>query len=151
MRRLAQILVLVAALAAPAALALRIDDAHAAVAYDSPYTFEQIFGTALRLVRVDLGCKITEKDTDSGYLLFDYTSIESGKRVHHGSIEVVRGTPTTHVSVQLPTLPQYHEQMILDALARKLVAEHGDPPPRAKQAPPPPPPDDAGAGGDAEP
>jgi hypothetical protein len=55
------------------------------------------------------------------------------------------------VSVQLPTLPQYHEQMILDALARKLTTEHGDPPPRAKQAPQPPPPDDAGAGGDAEP
>jgi|HubBroStandDraft_6_1064221.scaffolds.fasta_scaffold456147_2 hypothetical protein len=149
MRRLVQVLVLAVALAAPAVTALRIDDAHAAGAYDSPYTFEQIFGTALRLLRVDLGCKITEKDADNGYLLFDYTSIESGKTVHHGSIEVVRGKQTTHVSVQLPTLPQYHEQMILDALARKLVAEHGDPPPRSKQAPPAPPPDDAGA--DAEP
>lgn len=152
MRRLVQVLVLAAALTAPAVLALHIDDAYAEVAYDSPYTFEQIFGTALRLVRVDLGCKITEKDPDSGYLLFDYTSVESGKRVHHGSIEVVRGKQTTHVTVQLPTLPQYHEQMILDALTRKLVAEHGDPPPRSKQAPPPPaPPDDAGAAADAEP
>jgi hypothetical protein len=149
MRRLVQALILAAALAAPLAAAMRIDEAHAAVAVDSPYTFEQVFGTALRLVRVDLGCKITEKDPDSGYLLFDYTSVESGKRVHHGSIEVVRGKQTTHVSVQLPTLPQYHEQMILDALAKKLLAEHGDPPQR-KQAPPAPP-DDAGAAPDAEP
>jgi len=152
MRRLVQVLLLAAALAGPALGALGIDDACAAVAYDSPYTFEQTFGTALRLVRVDLGCKITEKDPDSGYLLFDYTSVESGKKVHHGSIEIVRGKQGTHVSVQLPALPQYHEQMIVDALARKLVAEHGDPPPRSKQAPPPPPPappDDAGAGSDA--
>jgi hypothetical protein len=32
----------------------------------------------------------------------------------------VRGRETTHVAVQLPTLPQYHEQMIIDALTRKL-------------------------------
>ncbi|MFT3769227.1 MAG: hypothetical protein QM820_27630 [Minicystis sp.] len=50
-----------------------------------------------------------------------------------------------HVSVQLPSLPNYHEQMIVDALSRKLLAEHGEPP-RSKPAPPQAPPDDAGAG-----
>ena len=114
--------------------------AEASVAYASPYTFEQTFGTALRLIRVDLGCTITEKDVENGYLLFDYTSPESGSRIHHGSIEVVRGKLGAHVSVQLPTLPQYHEQMIVDALAKKLQREHGDPP-----AAPPPKAEDAGA------
>jgi len=137
MRRLAHVLLLAAALGAPAFFTLRTREACASIAYESPYGFEQTFGTALRLVRVDLGCKITEKDADNGYLLFDYTSTESGKQVHHGSVEVVRGRRGTHVSVQLPSLPHYHEQMIVDALARKLVVEHGDPPPRDKPTPPP--------------
>ncbi len=138
MRRLVHVLLLAAALVAPAFVALHSEEeACASVAYESPYTFEQTFGTALRLVRVDLGCKITEKDADNGYLLFDYTSTESGKQVHHGSIEVVRTRPGARVAVQLPSLPRYHEQMIVDALARKLAADHGDPPARDKRAPPP--------------
>ena len=145
MRRFVQALALAVALAAPAVVALQGTDAEASVAYESRYTFEQTFGSALRLLRVDLGCKITEKDVDNGYLLFDYTSSESGKHVHHGSVEVVRTRQGTHVSVQLTSLPRYHEQMIVDALVRKLVAEHGDPPAREK-APPPPPDADGGAG-----
>ena len=149
MRKLLQAVLLAAALAAPAFVALRSEDACASVAYDSPYAFEQTFGTALRLVRVDLGCKVTEKDADNGYLLFDYTSSESGKQIHHGSVELVRSKRGTHVSVQLPSLPRYHEQMIVDALTRKLSAEHGEAPPRGK-APTPAPPADADAGaGDA--
>jgi hypothetical protein len=144
MRRIARALLLVTALAGPAFVALESKEACASVAYESPYSFEQTFGTALRLLRVDLGCKITEKDVDGGYVIFDYTSTESGKQIHHGSVEVVRTRQGAHVSVQLSSLPRYHEQMIVDALARKLLAEHGDPPSREK-APPPPPDGDAGA------
>jgi len=147
MRRLVHAILLAAALAAPGFVALHSEEASANVAYESPYTFEQTFGTALRLVRVDLGCKITEKDADSGYLLFDYTSTESGKQVHHGSVEVVRGRSGAHVSVQLPSLPRYHEQMIVDALARKLASDHGDPPTRDRA--PPPADGDAGPPADA--
>jgi hypothetical protein len=144
MRRAANVLCLTAALAFAAQAALPEAPAEASVAYASPYTFDQTFGSALRLIRVDLGCTITEKDIENGYLLFDYTSPESGSRVHHGSVEVVRGKPGAHVSVQLPTLPQYHEQMIVDALVKKLQREHGDP-----VAPPPPSPPAADAGADA--
>lgn len=142
MRRLAKALVVLAVLVIPAAIALPAFEARASVAYESPYTFEQTFGSALRLVRIELGCIITEKDVENGYLLFDYTSPESGSRVHHGSVEVVRGKPGSHVAVQLPTLPQYHEQMIVDALVKKLAAEHGAPP---APLPAPAPPADAGA------
>ena len=141
MRRYAKVLCLTAALAFAAEGALPVAPAEASVAYESPYTFEQTFGTALRLIRVDLGCAITEKDVENGYLLFDYTSPESGSRIHHGSIEVVRGKLGSRVAVQLPTLPQYHEQMIVDALTKKLRKEHGDPPS--------PPPAAADAGADA--
>jgi hypothetical protein len=144
MRRSAKALLLIAAVAAPLGMALGVQDAEASVAYESPYTFEQTYGSALRLIRIDLGCKLTEKDVENGYLLFDYTSPESGSRVHHGSVEVVRGKQGSHVAVQLSTLPQYHEQMIVDALARKLAAEHGAPPSRPPPPSPPPPPGDAG-------
>lgn len=146
MRKLVQIVLLAAALGAPALVALRSNEAAASVAYESPYTFEQTFSTALRLVRVDLGCKITEKDADTGYMLFDYTSPESGKRVHKGSVEVVRTSKGAHVAVQFPTLPTYHEQMIVDALGKKLASEYGEPP-KAKAPPPPPADADAGDGG----
>jgi len=144
MRKLGRVLLVALALSAPAYVALRSDEACASVAYESPYGFEQTFGSALRLVRVDLGCKVTEKDDANGYLLFDYTSSESGKQVHHGSVELVRSKRGTHVSVQLPSLPRYHEQMIVDALVRKLLAEHGEPP-RNKPTPPAPPAEDGGS------
>jgi hypothetical protein len=137
MRRFLAKLVLAAALALPALVIFRASDAGASVAYDTPYSFEQTYGTAMRLIRVDLGCIITEKDPANGYLLFEYTSVESGSRVHRGSLEIVRGRESTHVAVQLPTLPQYHEQMILDALNKKLAAEHGSPPAKPKPAPAP--------------
>jgi hypothetical protein len=148
MRPLAHaLLALLASLALAAVLAL-VSDARAGASYASPYTYDQTFGTALRLVRVDLELKITEKDSELGYVLFEYKSPESGKRVSNGSLEVVRGRETVYVSVQLPQMPSYHEQVIVDALAKKLAAEHGEPPRKSKQPPAPPP--DAGAG-DAEP
>ena len=42
------------------------------------------------------------------------------------------------VLVQLPQMPHYHEQVILDALASKMRREYGDPPSR-KPAPAAPP------------
>lgn len=130
---------------AAALLAVFGGNAGASSAYESPYTYEQTFGTALRLVRVDLGLKIVEKDEASGYVMFEYTSPESGKRKSSGSIELVKGKGNTHVAVQLPAMPQYHEQMILDALMRKLLAEHGEPPKHIK----PQPDSDSDAGDDA--
>ncbi|WP_433934022.1 hypothetical protein AB3662_06175 [Sorangium cellulosum] len=140
MRRLSPIALLLVALAVPVAVGLGARDASASVAYESPYTFEQTFGTALRLVRVDLGFKLVEKDPSNGYLLFEYRSPESGSRVTQGAIEIVNGRAGVHVAVQLPAMPQYHEQVLLDGLVKKLAAEHGDPPKKA-----PPPPADAGA------
>jgi hypothetical protein len=129
---------------APVALSVGVHDAVAATAYESPYTYEQTFGTAVRLLRLDLGVKITEKDLDGGFVTFDYTSPESGKRVTHGSIELVRSRGGTHVTVQLPALPSYHEQMVVDALSKKLFSDHGEPPP--KPSAPKAPEGDGGAG-----
>jgi hypothetical protein len=117
----------------------RAPDANASSAYTSPYTYDQTFGTMLRLLRVDMGLKIVERDKELGYILFEYTSPESGTRVSNGSAELVDGKNGVQVALQLPQMPRYHEQMIVDQLAKKLQDEHGAPP--RKEAPPPPPKD----------
>ena len=104
--------------------------ANARSTFESPYGYARTWNAALRLVRVDNGWKVTEKDDANGYLLFDYKSPENGKTTP-GSLELVRGSrPDGSVSVlvQLAQMPHYHEQVILDALASKMRREYGDPP-----------------------
>lgn len=119
-------------------------DAWAKASFDSHYTFEQTYNAALRLIRVDLGLKITERDPEAAYLLFDYKSAETGSRVMPGSIELVRSGEVVKVVVQLSQMPRYHEQVMADALAKKLQHDYGDPPKRKAPAPEPP------ADGDAD-
>ena len=128
------------------ALATPWPGAQAKSIYESPYGYARTWNAALRLVRVDNGWKVTEKDDASGYILFEYKSPES-TRTSPGSIELVRGPdPDSPVGVlaQLPQMPHYHEQVLLDALAAKMRREYGDPP-APKKAPPPPQPDGGGA------
>lgn len=143
MRRLLRVLLLVLATLLPIGLVVWSADVRASASYASPYTFEQTYSTALRLLRVDLGYKVTEKDAENGYILFEYTSPESGKRTCAGAIELVKTKQRIQVTVQIPAMPQYHEQMIADALSKKLGADYGEPP--KKNNPPPPPDGDAGA------
>src|ERR1700753_2228112 len=94
-----------------AALAVAVG-ADAKSTYDSPYGYDRTWNAALRLVRVDNGWKVTEKDDQNGYLLFDYTSPGGGKPTP-GTMELVKsrdGDGPVSVLVQLPAMPQYHEQ-----------------------------------------
>ncbi len=108
----------------------RAPDAHASVAYVSPYSFDQTYGSALRMLRVDQGFKILEKDRELGYVVFEYTSPESNGKVAQGTVELVETKAGIHVAVQIPQMPQYHERVLVDALAKKLSVEHGEPPKR---------------------
>lgn len=119
-------------------------DASAKVSFDSAYTHEQTYNAALRYVRVDLGFKVTERDPQAAYVMFDYKSSESGDRVSAGSVEVVPTGGVVKVVVQLAQMPRYHEQVIADGLQKKLRSEYGEPP---KKAPPPAAPPDGGADG----
>jgi hypothetical protein len=105
-----------------------IADASAKTGYDSPYSYERTWNAATRLVRVDMGFKILERDENVGYVLFEYKSSESGSKISHGSIEILKRDDSTSVIVQLPEMPKYHEQVMVDQLVRKLRAEYGDPP-----------------------
>jgi hypothetical protein len=134
---------------APVAFVARNADAKSG--YESPYSYAQTWNAALRLVVVDMSLKVTEKDNGSGYILFEYKSVESGSKVSPGSIELIRpqdGSDLVHVVAQLPAMPRYHEQVLLDALARKLREEYGEPIVIKRKAPQV---EDAGAGDDAEP
>lgn len=104
--------------------------ADAKATYDSPYGYARTWNAAMRLIRVDNGWKVTEKDEGNGYLLFEYRSLENAKPAS-GSIELVRSRDSEEmvsVVVQLPQMPHYHEQVILDGLAAKMRREYGDPP-----------------------
>lgn len=133
------------------AAGLAVSAASAKSTYESPYGYERTWNAALRLVRVDNGWKITEKDETNGYLLFDYSAPQSAKPTP-GSLELIRGREgeanggsNVSVLVQLPQMPHYHEQVILDALASKMRREYGDAP---EHRPPPPPPEPTDAGTD---
>jgi hypothetical protein len=138
-------------LGAATAVILTGPGAEAKSAYDSPYGYDRTWNAATRLVRVDMGLKVTEKDDASGYLLFEYHSAEGGSKTSPGSIELVRSADpiaAVHVIVQLPSMPRYHEQVLLDGLVRKMKDDYGEPPTarmRSRSAV------DAGATKDAEP
>jgi hypothetical protein len=122
---------------------------------DSYYGFDRTYNSALRLVRVDMGLKVTEKDDKTGYFVFDYKSTDTGNKVSSGSFEFIRSSESDgpiRVVLQLPQMPQYEEQVLINAYVRKLRQEYGDPPERPKpKAPPPPPAGDGGPdSGDAE-
>ena len=65
--------------------------AAAKATYDSSYSYDRTWNSALRMLRVDMGLNITEKDDQSGYVLFEYRSSETGNRPSAGSLELVRG------------------------------------------------------------
>ena len=109
-------------------------------------TLDQLDAKGKRvLVRVDLNLKVTEKDEGIGYVFFDYKSPESSKPCP-GSMEFIRSKDTgaVRVVVQIPQMPGYHEQVLVDSLARKLRSEYGDPPKTPPSPSPKPPPKDAG-------
>jgi hypothetical protein len=117
--------------------------------YASPYGYDKTWNAALRMVRVDLGFKVLEKDEANGYLLFEYRSPESGPKATNASFEFVRpagGAGDVKVVAQIVAMPRYHEQVLLDDLTKKMHDDYGDPPAARKEAPPAPPPD---AGTDA--
>ena len=114
------------------------EPAHAKAIHDSPYSYQQTFGSAVRLLKVDLGFVVTETDAEWGVVMFEYTSPESGDRKNLGSFTFVQTDDGVQVSLQIPAMPSYHEQIIIQKLRRKLEEEHGEPPRPPKKEPPKP-------------
>lgn len=146
LRRLLVPLVIVAAATAlarsgpPEVASLVEREAHAKSGMESGYTWEQTWNTTLRLLRVDLGYKVLEKDEAAGYVLFEYA--DKGA-TSSASIELLKGAATIRVVCQIPKFPSYHESVVLDRLSRKLKNEFGAPPDKPKSPPDAGPPIDA--------
>jgi hypothetical protein len=112
---------LLALLALPSVAEARSDSEFA-------YPFSRVWTSAVRLLRIDLGCPITEKDKEEGYFFFDYPT-DSGPVP--GTVELirmrVRGVEGVKAVVQIAAVPQYEERLVLEKLERKLRAEFGSP------------------------
>jgi hypothetical protein len=104
---------------------------------DLRYPFDQVWNASLRMLRVDMRLPVTDRDQESGYLLFDY--LEHGKRFP-GSVELVRSEraqrPITKIVIQVQGMPNYVEQMLFEKLSQKLRAEFGEPLEPEKKPPP---------------
>jgi hypothetical protein len=118
--------------------------AFARVEAGSSYTKAQTFSGALRLLRVDRGYEIVEKDVEAAYVLFRYP-LSGQKALANGAMEVVETTAGVKIFVQLARMPEYQEALLRDALLKKLREDYGPPPPKPAPAPPakPSPPADA--------
>ncbi|MCP4680043.1 MAG: hypothetical protein GY854_32040 [Deltaproteobacteria bacterium] len=94
------------------------------------YRYSQIWSTAIRLLRVDKGFPLIEKDKKAGYILFEY---REGDRKFTGSLEIVPAiADNKHIvstRLRIANMPSYVEMVLLDKLLYKLKEEYGAPPP----------------------
>jgi hypothetical protein len=104
------------------------------------YTRETVWPTAVRFLVVDEHVKITDKDADAGYVLFELR--DEGK-LYRGSLEVMTIVRDKRTSVrfvlQIQDRPDWMEIAMLNRLERKLRAELGSPSPTPSDPKEPPP------------
>ncbi|HVK86101.1 MAG TPA: hypothetical protein VM513_18400 [Kofleriaceae bacterium] len=119
------------------------------------YARDQAWPTAVRFLVVDEHLKITDKDADAGYVMFE---LREENKVFRGALELVQlgGDKTARVKfvLHIEDRPDWVEIAMLTRLERKLRAELGSPSPAPtkpkaddapKEAPKDPPkPDDGG-------
>lgn len=126
----------------------------ARVSEELSYTKQQTYSAALRYLRVDRGFEVVEQDAQAAYLIFAYPAPGQNGTPSQGTIEVIEVKDRVKVIVQLPKMPEYHEQLLADGLKTKLIREYGEPPARRpkketpkKARPDKKPREDKGAGG----
>ena len=113
--------------------------AHARTEKTLAYPRADAWATAVRFIRVDAHLKVTEKDADAGYVLFELR--EDGK-TFRGALELADVTADGHRAVRfvlsIEDRPSWLEIAMMNKLVVKLRAELGEPAPPAT----PPPEDD---------
>ncbi len=104
------------------------------------YRYNTIWSSIIRLLRADLSYKITDRDKDSGYILFVYPGRGAVKQCS-ASLEVlpIQDEEGSRIRVQLTIAhqPSYIEIHLLDKLEHKLREEQGPPPPQPAKKPSP--------------
>ena len=101
------------------------------------YPRDQAWPAAVRFILVDAYLKITEKDADAGYVIFE---LKEEKKTFRGSLEVIDtvkdGRHVVRFVMTIEDRPEWLEIELLNKLEQKLHAELGSPAP-APTAPPP--------------
>ena len=101
------------------------------------YPVAKVFPTAVRFLRVDEHLKITEKDPDAGYVMFELA--QDGK-TFPGALELIEtessGRPAVKLVLRIEDRPSYVETAMLERLERKLRADLGSEPPPVNPTPP---------------
>jgi hypothetical protein len=110
------------------------------------YSYDAVWSSLVRFLRVDEKMKVVEKDVEAGYVLFE---VVDGKRTFSGAAELSKGQEAgrtvTKVSIRINDRPSYMELGLLDRFEVKLREELGEPqppPPAPPPAAPPAPPSD---------
>lgn len=103
------------------------------------YTYAQVWSAAIRLIRVDRGYPVKDKDRDNGFILFVYPGTGAVKECG-GSLEIFpivddEGFNKIQVKLSIAQQPSYIEVHLLDSLEQKLREELGAPPPPSKAKP----------------
>ncbi len=113
------------------------------------YPRDQAWAAAVRFLVVDEHVKVTDKDTEAGYVVFE---LKDDGKTWRGSMEVVTveedGRKSVLFVVQITDRPSWVELQMLTRLERKLQVELGSPAPASprKKEPPPAAPKDPPAG-----
>lgn len=109
-------------------------DADAKTSRKVSHSYENVWPTAVRFLRIDEGHKVVEKDMANGYVLFEM--VDDGK-VFQGSVEVIRRKDASNrdaveLVLSIKDRPSYMEHGILDRMLLKIHKELGLPkaPPR---------------------
>ena len=94
----------------------------------------KIWPAAVRFIRVDERLKITEKDADAGYVMFELK--EEGK-TFSGALELVGNDDDDGVKlvISITDRPQYVESAMMTRLEHKLHTELGTAPTPAPRKP----------------
>jgi len=93
------------------------------------HSYESVWPATVRFLRIDEGLKISEKDSDTGYILFE---VHDDGKIYAGSVEVIRrkdysNRDAVELVLQIKDRPSYMEIPILDRLMAKLRKELGHP------------------------
>ena len=106
--------------------------AHARAQSDLPYAVPEAFSTALRFVRIDRSCKVTDKDGDAAFVAFE---CDDGGKIKRGSVELFKVPTGVRAQVTLGDDTHGTELRWLELFERKLREERGTPTPPPAVAP----------------
>jgi len=102
------------------------------------HAYEKVWPAVVRFIRIDEGFEISEKDKESGYVLF---SMRQENQEFSGAVEVIRrrdtqGRDAVELLLTLKKRPNYMADALADRLVLKLRKELGRPPEAPSKKPP---------------